>query len=703
MTIDLQDLYPEKREICKKIIDYFKNNRMGYIKVPTGWGKTYLTKHLMKKYYDDGKIVLFLASRNNQLLNQTFYDNEYENKPIFQNSLLLSSENVYKDPNELITKINQNEEGIVVFASLQTILGKKNQIIKDTLCKNADLVVIDEIHNFIFNHGNDLINEISENAKILGMTATPFQGVVGNVKFVGDISGDMNEIFNKSLPRCIIEGQLTELNYKIIRSNINILEIFNFENGLNELKNNELFLDCGSLEKINFIIQRTYAAKKVYDDQIKLKNSKTLIFCAPVRNIVRGFIGDIKKITAFHAKICSAIFNEEINDGLNDSISFNNYFDSGEIKNAVFLSSDLRKEERNEILKAFKNVDKPPFVLCSVGMLIEGFDFPDLENLILLRPTLSMRLFEQQVGRVTRLPQKSNIKRGNIYEMVDEIDSLYDTFGDSVFGEKNIDRIQMLQPENRIEQLLFEEDTIEAVESNKIEVSEIDFNNSTGEFQVSPVQVPPTNLKIKFFCRLVSLIVKKDEGALKKERIELLGFAKKFKVHNIDDAIEISKIITSLENLEHQASKDTQLSSNCRINKTKLFFEVRWLLKLEALTYLKYSCHHLDIKEKNAIIKILGFNNDFTEIDKIREMCLQEGHKRTIKQMLKSITLLKELTYKNYWLPKKQIHKLYNNFKISIYWASCFINDNHEIEELFESKEWDYKMKNILVGKYNLK
>lgn len=336
-------------------------------------------------------------------------------------------------------------------------------------------------------------------------------------------------------------------------------------------------------------------------------------------------------------------------------------------------------------------------------MLVEGFDFPDLENLILLRPTLSMRLFEQQVGRVTRLPQKLNIKRGNIFEMVDEIDSLYVAFGDRVFGEKIIERIQMLQPENRIEQLFFEGDAIEVAESNKIEVSEIDFNNSTGEFQMFPVQVPPTSLKIKFFCQLVSIIVKKHMGKLEKESIGLFGSAKKFKVHNIDDANEISKIIKSLENLDHQDPKDTQVSKNCRMHKTKLFCEVGWFLKLEALTYLKYSCHHLDIEEKNAIIKTLGFDNDFTEIDKIREMCLQKGHKKNINQTLKSITSFKKsLSWisKNRLLSKNPQGILYD-LKLSIYWASCFINDNHEIEELFESKEWDYKMKNILVGKYN--
>ena len=67
------------------------------------------------------------------------------------------------------------------------------------------------------------------------------------------------------------------------------------------------------------------------------------------------------------------------------------------------MTSELPKEEQSNLLAAFREIGKPPYVLCTVGMLIEGFDFPALEALVLLRPTLSMRLFEQQVGRVTRL------------------------------------------------------------------------------------------------------------------------------------------------------------------------------------------------------------------------------------------------------------------------------------------------------------
>lgn len=84
---------------------------------------------------------------------------------------------------------------------------------------------------------------------------------------------------------------------------------------------------------------------------------------------------------------------------------------------------------------------------------LEGFEYPDLEKLILLRLILSTRLFEQQVGRVTRLPGESNKNRGSIFEIVDNIDCLYDTFTEEVFEGKKLGRIQMVQPENRIEEL----------------------------------------------------------------------------------------------------------------------------------------------------------------------------------------------------------------------------------------------------------
>ena len=704
--IDVEPLYPEKQDILNKIKKYFTNNRMGYIKVPTGWGKTFLAKHLMKEYYEDGKVILFLVSRNNQLLNQTFYRDDNRTIPLFSNGLILSSEYGRISAEELKVAISGRDSGIVIFASLQAILSKKSKEVKDILSENADLVIIDEIHNFIHNQGNEFIDEINENARILGMTATPFQGVVGNVKFVDDISGEMREIYSKTLPQCIIDGQLSELTYTIIRSNQNILEIFDFEKGLSELDKEELYLDCGTLEKINLVVQRTYLAKKVYDEKIKSQNAKTLTFCAPVRNIVYSLEDNKKRVIAFHAKLCSAIFNSEIKDKFDPSISFNNYSKAGRFKDAVYLSSELPKKERNAILEAFKTPDEPPFVLCTVGMLIEGFDFPDLENLILLRPTLSMRLFEQQVGRVTRLPRHSGKKRGNIFEIVDDIDSLYDTFGEEVFKEKKVERIQMLQPENRIEELFTEGNTTEAINSRKIQISEINFKGIVEKFQENSVQIPPTSLRAKYFCKLLSIVEKRTWGALLPEKERLMKMALGFKIHSIDDAREISKLVTLLDRLKQEAKNeaenvDSNLSNNCRKHKPQVFHEVKWLLKLRALTCLKFSsCLSLD--DKNTILKNLGFEDDFNKIDNYRVECLKNGLNMDLWGLLSSIKELKDFpstlsSFKSRGIGVVGVNKWIKEKRSALYWASCFIMDHPEFRELLESKEWNYNVRKYII------
>ncbi|MEW6621014.1 MAG: DEAD/DEAH box helicase [bacterium] len=684
-------LFEEKQNYLEKINSYFCNNRMGYIKVPTGWGKTFLAKHLMKQYVENKKRVLFLVSRNNQLLTQTFYgDDGY---PLFPESVVLSSEHDKVGIDKLQNLIKRGAGGII-FASLQTIISKNNGEIKDILSQNSDLLIIDELHNFIDNRGNTFITEFdNRNTKIFGMTATPFQGVVGNVKFVEDISIDMQEIFSKTLPQCIMEGQLCELNYRIIRSDEDILNLFDFKEGLSTLDKEDLFLDCSTLDNIQLVAQRTYLAKRIYDDKIENKQRKTLIFCAPVRNIIHSFGENEKKINAFHAKLSAAIFNNELKEGKFDpTISFSNYTSDGQFKEAVYLSSDLPKKEPDKILQAFKIIGQPPFVLCTVGMLIEGFDFPELENLILLRPTLSMRLFEQQVGRITR--KSPNKTRGNIFEIVDNIDSLYDKFGENVFEEKKLQRLQMLQPEYRIEELFTEDFTTEAIHTGKIDISEISFiRGIVNEFHENSVQIPPLSLRAKYFCKGLAILEQKTVGSRKGELrhpyLNLMRMAIQFKVHNNDEASEISKLIELLDKLEQESQDDPRLSNNCKKNKPKVFNEVKWLLKLTALTSLKYT--NIDLEEKNNILNtLLGFEGDYNEIDNYRVECLKNGGGRvSISQLSKGLRNMNELV--------RLFREAKDWFRIDVYWASCFIEDDSELKELFQSREWNYKVREFII------
>ncbi len=693
--IELGSLSDEKVQRLREINQYFSRNRLGYIKVPTGWGKTFLAKHLMRQYYEKGKIILFLVSRNNQLLNQTFYTNSEERMPLFPNSLVLSSEHERIEIAGILRphdRRHDGEPGVVIFASLQTVLSKRNEEIRSLLVRTVDLVVIDEIHNFIYNRGNDFINEIGEQALVLGMTATPFQGIVGHVKFVDDIAADMLEIFSKTLPQCIIDGQLSELEYMIIRSNESIMDIFDFASGLETLNREELYLDCGSLEKISSLIKRTQLAKRIYEEKIASGHSKTLVFCAPVKNIVKGFAQNQRKITSFHAKVCSAIFNGELKDKIDESFSFANYTGAGKFKHAAYLSSDLVRKERDDILAAFRTVDRPPFVLCTVGMLIEGFDFPDLENLMLLRPTLSMRLFEQQVGRVTRLSRESNKRRGRIFEIVGNIEPLYETFKEEVFEGKNLERIQMLQPENRIEELFTEGDTTEAIDSGKINISEIDFGGIVGEYYANSVEIPPTSLRARHFRRLLSLIEEKTNGSLVSERLRLMRMALGFSPHDVDSAREIVKLVELLERLAHEAEDEApRLSVNCQRNKPRLFRETRWLLILRALTCLENLNTAPSRGEKYDILQALGFTGGYEEIDNYRIQCLRNGcgESMDIARLVDEIRSLNRFVQMGFNRARQLLIS-------RIYWASCFV-DYPEIKGAFESREWNREVRRYVI------
>lgn len=69
-------------------------------------------------------------------------------------------------------------------------------------------------------------------------------------------------------------------------------------------------------------------------------------------------------------------------------------------KNFVLLHSDTPEKERNEIIKAFKSKSIPAVV--NVNILATGFDFPELDGIIMARETNSFSVYYQQFGRLVR-------------------------------------------------------------------------------------------------------------------------------------------------------------------------------------------------------------------------------------------------------------------------------------------------------------
>ena len=70
------------------------------------------------------------------------------------------------------------------------------------------------------------------------------------------------------------------------------------------------------------------------------------------------------------------------------------------IPGAAIVSGDTPKRERERILEAFKAGEIP--VVANVGVLTTGFDYPELDTIVMARPTMSLALWYQIVGRAIR-------------------------------------------------------------------------------------------------------------------------------------------------------------------------------------------------------------------------------------------------------------------------------------------------------------
>ena len=70
------------------------------------------------------------------------------------------------------------------------------------------------------------------------------------------------------------------------------------------------------------------------------------------------------------------------------------------------MTGETPKREREEILEQFKAGEIK--VVANVGVLTTGFDYPELDTVIMGRPTKSLSLWYQCVGRAIR-PYKGKV------------------------------------------------------------------------------------------------------------------------------------------------------------------------------------------------------------------------------------------------------------------------------------------------------
>lgn len=232
-------------------------------------------------------------------------------------------------------------------AAVQTLAGRIKSNSR-SLPEDFDMIIIDEAHHATAKTWRDILDHYP-NAKVLGVTATPIRS---NGEGFEDLFDDL--VIGVT-PKYLIEnGYLAKP-----RMFVNPLRF-----DLNKIK----VKSTGDYNERELV--KGYEQSTTYGDLIKTWRDKA----NGMRTVVFG-------INIDHVKKIVDAFNEE---GIP----------------AVHLSSDLDSMTRNSIINDFR--EGRVKILANVNIVTEGFDLPAIEAVMLVRPTKSLSLYLQMVGRGLR-------------------------------------------------------------------------------------------------------------------------------------------------------------------------------------------------------------------------------------------------------------------------------------------------------------
>jgi superfamily II DNA or RNA helicase len=214
--------------------------------------------------------------------------------------------------------------------------------------RNVRLIVVDEAHHVMAKTYSDLITYYSiPDLHLLGVTATP-------IRLSGEGFKPMftELVQSHSIQKFIDLGFLVEPRYYITDK-----------------------LDLHGVRILGADYLESDLAKLVLDQKV-------------MANVVKGYLneGQDKKAILFavnieHSNELCARFNAE---GIR----------------AETIDATTPAPVRERLVQEFR--DGHIRILCNVNIFTEGFDCPDVEVVILARPTKSLALYLQQVGRVMR-------------------------------------------------------------------------------------------------------------------------------------------------------------------------------------------------------------------------------------------------------------------------------------------------------------
>ena len=260
----------------------------------------------------------------------------------------------------------------VTYATIGTIIKIADQI------KDCEAIIIDEAH-LVNAKGGQYLEFIEKvNPEILiGLTATPY-------RLHSNSFGSQMKMLTRTRPK-----------------------IFKFINHVTE---------CQELVKRGYLHKPEFMVSGKADRQLLLPNTTGAEFSdssirryyqqTDIRNRILDAVDDALEEGSRHPLVFMSSVDETMK--LVDVLRFRGI-------SADYVSAKSSKFDREENLRLYRTGQIR--VMVNVGILLLGYDFPELDCIICARPTMSLALWYQLIGRGIRShPDK---KRVLIYDLVD--------------------------------------------------------------------------------------------------------------------------------------------------------------------------------------------------------------------------------------------------------------------------------------------
>ena len=363
MSIELK---AHQQEAYDGITEEFKNGNRAAVVHPTGTGKSYIALKLIEDNQE--KQVLYLAP-SISILHQI-------------------KENSIKHNGQMFSGLER-----MTYRKLSRLSSEQMREI------NPDIIVLDEFHHCgapVWGASVDKLCDMFPNAKVLGLSATPIRYFDGNIDMAEEMFGEhvVSEIsFIEALERDILPG----FDY--------VSAMYGYEDKLLQLKER--------IENSSAIQTKKDEARKLFQELSKQlskdtedlpevlekhmanKNGKYMVFCSNIEEMQK--------------KIQEA---QELFSKINPNIKIYSVSSSEDLKNNQKVLKQFEKDNDENTLK----------LMFSVNMLNEGYHLPDIDGVIMMRPTKSPTIYMQQMGRALTVGNSS--KKPIIIDLVDNFDSI---------------------------------------------------------------------------------------------------------------------------------------------------------------------------------------------------------------------------------------------------------------------------------------